>query len=211
MNIHLNIHLNIHCHFKWRWIYRTLVIQAIHEYSYEYSSGYDPQMRERVRGGDASNSCQGSGLRWPSKMSVSSREDHCLPAPASGCWGQPFSTGGLNPGSPRGGRRLRQVVSSRGTPTTSPSPDRCLDLFYLNIQSSFLDVLDIHLDIHSISEYSKRIFKINFWNIHLNCSSTWNILFYLEIFSKIFIRSTLVILDIHMNIPFLFWIFLWLS
>ena len=62
-----------------------------------------------------------------------------------------------------------------------------------------------------VSEYSKRIFIINFWNIHLNCSSTWNILFHLEIFSKIFIRSTLVILDIHMNIHFRFWIFLWLS
>ena len=81
---------------------------------------------------------------------------------ASGCWGQPFSTGGSNPGSPRSSRLLQQMVSSRGTPTTSPSLDRCLDLFFINIQSSFLDVLDIHLDIHFISEYSKRIFIINF-------------------------------------------------
>ena len=65
-------------------------------------------------------------------------------------------------------------------------------------------------------------FIINFWNIHLNCSLTWNILFHLEIFSKIFIRSTypghsheysffilnisLVILNNHMNIHFWFWI-----
>ena len=78
--------------------------------------------------------------------------------------------------------------------------------YFFNIQSSFLDELDIHQDIHSISEYSERIFIIIFWNIHLNCSSTWNILFHLEIFSKIFIRSTLVILDIHMNIHYWFWI-----
>ena len=34
--------------------------------------------------------------------------------------------------------------------------------FFLNVQSSFLDVLDIHLDICSISEYSKRTFMVVF-------------------------------------------------
>ena len=33
---------------------------------------------------------------------------------------------------------------------------------YKVIQSSFLDVLDIHLDIHSISEHFKRIFMVIF-------------------------------------------------
>ena len=92
--------------------------------------------------------------------------------------------------------------------------------YFLNIQSSFLDVLDIHLDIHSISEYSKRIFIINFWNIHLNCSSTFPFRDtlkdihqinsgypgYSHEYSFFILNISLVILVIRMDIHFWFWI-----
>ena len=72
----------------------------------------------------------------------------------------------------------------------------------LNIQSSSLDMLDIHLDIYSVPECFKIIFMDVFQNICLKCSSTRNGLFHFEILSKIFISSTLVILDIHTWILF---------
>ena len=61
----------------------------------------------------------------------------------------------------------------------------------LNIQSSFLDILDFHLDIYSNSGYSKgenskRKFMNIFEDIHVNFSSSWDILFNLERFTKIF-------------------------
>jgi len=59
-----------------------------------------------------------------------------------------------------------------------------------NVQSSFLDILDINLDIHSNSGYSKSIFMDNFEDIHFNLSghpgysyAYLNILFYLWIYS----------------------------
>ena len=86
----------------------------------------------------------------------------------------------------------------------------------MNIHSNFEYSFKYSILISGYIRYSIG-YLFHFWifkaNIHgylskysFNCSSTWNILFHLEIFSKIFIRSTLVILNIHMNIRFCFWI-----
>ena len=51
---------------------------------------------------------------------------------------------------------------------------------FKNIQFSFLEKLNIHMDIHSNSGYSTRIFMNIFSNIHFHFSLSWDILFNLS-------------------------------